>query len=261
MNILEEIVDYKKREVARRKNEVSIETLEKRDFFNRETLSLKSFLLDPDRAAIIAEFKRRSPSKGIINQNSDVLKVTEGYARHGASGLSVLTDGNFFGGSNADLIAARVNEIPILRKDFMVDEFQIVEAKSIGADVILLIAACLTPVEVKALAQSAKKLHLEVLLEIHDEREIDHICDEIDLVGVNNRNLKNFTVDLDQSVRLAAQIGNSKLKIAESGISKVENIAYLKRYGFDGFLIGEHFMKQEDPVASFQTFVEDLRKN
>ena len=261
MNILEEIVDYKKREVARQKNEVNIETLEKRNFFTRKTLSLKRFLLDQDRAAIIAEFKRRSPSKGIINQNSDVLKVTEGYTRHGASGLSVLTDSNFFGGSNADLITARVNEIPILRKDFIIDEFQIVEAKSIGADVILLIAACLTPVEVKALAKSAKKLQLEVLLEIHDEKEIDHICDEIDLVGVNNRNLKNFTVDLDQSVRLAAQIGNGKLKIAESGISKVENIEYLKSYGFDGFLIGEHFMKQEDPVASFEAFVEGLRKN
>jgi indole-3-glycerol phosphate synthase len=186
--------------------------------------------------------------------------VTQGYTRNGASGLSVLTDGNFFGGSAADLMAARANKIPILRKDFMVDEYQIVEAKSMGADVILLIAACLTPARLKDLATSAKKLEMEVLLEVHDQKEIDHVCDEIDFVGVNNRNLKTFTVDLEQSVRLAEQIGNSKLKIAESGISKVENIAYLKNCGFDGFLIGEHFMKEKDPVAAFKTFVTDLEK-
>jgi indole-3-glycerol phosphate synthase len=143
----------------------------------------------------------------------------------------------------------------------MVDEYQVIEAKSMGADVILLIAACLTPSEVKELARAAKNLQLEVLLEIHDENEIDSICDEIDIVGVNNRNLKTFTVDLEQSVKLADQIGSSKLKIAESGISDVKNIGYLKKYGFDGFLIGEHFMKQDDPVASFQTFVRDLKAN
>ena len=261
MNILEEIVEYKIREVAHQKSQVSIETLEKADLFSRETLSLKSFLLDKNRTGIIAEFKRRSPSKGIINGSSNVVEVTKGYALHGASGLSVLTDSNFFGGSNDDLIAARVNEIPILRKDFMVDEYQIVEAKSIGADVILLIAAYLSPSAIKKLATEAKKLQMEVLLEIHDEKEIGHICDEIDLVGVNNRNLKTFTVNLEQSVRLAEQIGTSKLKIAESGISNTENIGYLKKYGFDGFLIGEHFMKQHDPVASFGKFVRELKNN
>jgi indole-3-glycerol phosphate synthase len=163
------------------------------------------------------------------------VELTGSYSRLGASGLSVLTDKNFFGGSNEDLIAARVNAIPILRKDFMIDEYQIIEAKAIGADVILLIAACLTPHQVRQLARAAKKLHLEVLLELHDESEIGHICDEVDLVGVNNRNLKTFTVDLDQSIRLAEKIGAGKLKIAESGISNLENIAYLKRYGFDGF--------------------------
>jgi indole-3-glycerol phosphate synthase len=261
MNILEEIIEYKIKEVARQKNAVSIETLEKADLFSRKTLSLKNFLLDKNRTGIIAEFKRRSPSKGIINDSSNVVEVTKGYAAHGASGLSVLTDNNFFGGANGDLTAARVNEIPILRKDFIVDQYQIIEAKSIGADVILLIAAYLTPSAVKKLAKQAKNLQMEVLLEIHDEKEIAHIGDEIDLVGVNNRNLKTFTVDLEQSVKLAEQIGSSKLKIAESGISKIENIAYLKHYGFDGFLIGEHFMKQNNPAASFEKFVKELKNN
>ena len=259
MNILEEIIEYKKREVAQLKNEVSIETLEGARLFSRKTLSLKKFLADKKRTGIIAEFKRRSPSKGIINEKSGVVEVTKGYASHGASGLSVLTDRNFFGGSNDDLVAARGNEIPILRKDFIVDEYQVIESKSIGADVILLIAACLTQSEVKLLARAAKKLQLEVLLEIHDEEEIGHICDEIDLVGVNNRNLKTFKVDLEQSVKLAGQIGSGKVKIAESGISNIENIGYLKNYGFDGFLIGEHFMKEHDPVASFKAFVRELK--
>lgn len=261
LNILDEIIEYKKREVARLKNEVSIEMLESEGLFSRKTLSLKKFLADKNRTGIIAEFKRRSPSKGIINEKSSALEVTKGYASHGASGLSVLTDRNFFGGSNDDLMAARVNEIPILRKDFIVDEYQVIESKSIGADVILLIAACLTPSEVKSFATEAKKLQMEVLLEIHDEEEIDHICDEIDLVGVNNRDLKTFRVDLEQSVKLAGQLGSGKPRIAESGISDIANIRYLKKYGFDGFLVGEYFMKQDDPVASFEAFARELKDN
>ncbi len=259
MNILEQIVEYKKSEVARQKAVVSVDALEKSDYYRRECLSLQKFLLDEERTGIIAEFKRRSPSKGIINERSDVIEVTTAYATHGASGISVLTDSNFFGGANSDLIAARVNNIPILRKDFMIDEYQVIEAKSLGADVILLIAACLTPRQVKTLAKAAKSLNLEVLLELHDESEIGHLCDEIDLVGVNNRNLKNFVVDLEQSVRLGEKIGSSKLKIAESGINNLENIFYLKSYGFDGFLIGEYFMKQDDPAASFEKFVSELK--
>lgn len=259
MNILDEIIEYKKSEVADRKLAMSIEALEKTDFFSRDTLSLKQFLIDKSRTGIIAEFKRRSPSKGIINNRSGIVDVTTAYVNNGASGLSVLTDNNFFGGTYDDLKAARIHPIPILRKDFMIDEYQIIEAKSIGADVILLIAACLTPVQVKQLAQTARNLQLEVLLELHDETEIGHICDEVDLVGVNNRNLKTFIVDLDQSVRLAEKIGNTKLKIAESGISNLKNITYLKQYGFDGFLIGEHFMKQNDPAESFEKFVNELK--
>lgn len=254
MNILEEIIIHKRKEVEQRKQETSIQDLEQGRFFNRETLSLKEFLVNPKKTGIIAEFKRRSPSKGIINNRDSVDSVTKAYAAYGASGISVLTDYNFFGGSLDDLISARDNGVPLLRKDFMIDEYQIVEAKAYGADVILLIAACLSPAEVKQLTRAAKKLNLEVLLEIHNEAELDHICNEVDLVGVNNRNLKNFEVDLEHSVKLAEKIGESFLKIAESGINDVKNIHYLEQYGFKGFLIGEYFMKQKSPGQAFKEF-------
>ena len=259
MNILDQIIQHKKSEVAALKTTVSIAWLEQSEYFMREALSLKKFLADEDRTGIIAEFKRRSPSKGIINNSADVVELTSAYARHGASGLSVLTDNKFFGGSVEDLQQARMNAIPILRKDFTVDEYQVIEAKSIGADVILLIAACLSPLEVKGLAKAAKQLKLEVLLELHDERELDHICEYVDLVGVNNRNLKTFSVDLEHSIRLAERIGSQKLKIAESGISNAKDIVYLRQSGFDGFLIGEHFMKQDDPALFFEKFANEIK--
>jgi indole-3-glycerol phosphate synthase len=259
MNILDEIIAYKKIEVAERKMLMTAHQLENFGFYNSQTLSLKASLLDPAKTGIIAEFKKRSPSKGIINDTADIFNVTGLYASQGASGVSVLTDNKFFGGSMDDLIKARIHHVPILRKDFIIDEYQITEAKAIGADVILLIAACLTPEEVKRLAAFAKAIGLEVLLEIHDEVELEHICDEVDLVGVNNRNLKTFTVDLEQSIRLAEKIGDEKLKIAESGISNVENILYLKQHGFTGFLIGERFMKETDPGKAFMNFVRELK--
>jgi indole-3-glycerol phosphate synthase len=261
MNILEEIIKFKKKEVDERKTKTSVHQLESSGFFERKTLSLKSFVSDRKRSGIIAEFKRRSPSKGVINNRSAVAEVTGAYALHGASGLSVLTDQKYFGGSPEDLIAARINPVPVLRKDFTIDEYQVIEAKAIGADVILLIAACLTPSEVKSLARTAKDLELEVLLELHDENEVDHICDEVDLIGVNNRNLKTFSVDLDQSIRLAEKIGHGKLKIAESGIHDHQTIHHLRQNGFDGFLMGEYFMKQEDPGAAFKNFVALITKN
>lgn len=259
MNILEEIIAYKKTEVARQKIAMRVDQLENFGFFNEPTLSLKASLLDKSKTGIITEFKRRSPSKGIINDKADVFAVTRAYTDAGASGLSILTDSNFFGGSTDDLIKARINRIPILRKDFIIDEYQLIEAKAVGADVILLIAACLSPEKVRELAARAKQLNLEVLLEIHAEEELDHICDEVDMVGVNNRNLKTFTVDLEQSIRLSESIGNSKLRIAESGINSPENIRYLQQYGFDGFLIGERFMKEADPGAAFKKFAAALR--
>ena len=249
----------KKEEVKSRKSKVKTADLEKRELFSRTILPLKDFLLDRSRTGIIAEFKRRSPSKGIINPDVDVIAVTKGYTENGASCLSVLTDEHFFGGSDEDLIKARINEIPILRKDFIIDEYQLVEARSMGADIILLIAACLTVAEVKRLASFAKNLGLEVLLELHAAEELEHICDETTIIGINNRNLRTFDVDIERSLRMAEQIPLSKLKVAESGISSVEDILLFKRHGYHGFLIGENFMKAPDPTIAFAEFVKQLK--
>ena len=259
MNILDTIIDKKRDEVEKRKLQTSVAALEKGPFFKNETLSFKKFLSDKSRSGIIAEFKRRSPSKGIINPDVDVVEVTKGYTGNGASCLSVLTDEHFFGGNNEDLVKARVNAIPILRKDFIIDEYQLTEAKSIGADVILLIAACLTPKEVKHLAGFAKGLGLEVLLELHGENELEHICDETELIGINNRDLKTFGVNIGQSLMMAEKIPADKIKIAESGISSVDDIMLFKENGFKGFLIGELFMKEADPTIAFAEFVNTLR--
>jgi indole-3-glycerol phosphate synthase len=259
MNILEQIVEHKKFEVERRKSEVRIAQLEETSYFNRQTLSLKESLQKESKTGIIAEFKRKSPSKGVINDKANVADVTRGYAENGASALSVLTDEIFFGGSSLDLMEARVNEIPILRKDFIIDEYQLAEAKSIGADLILLIAACLRPADIKRLAGFAKNLGLEVLLELHDERELEHICDETELIGINNRNLKNFEVDIEQSLKMADKIPGDKIKIAESGIKSIDDVLVFKENGFKGFLIGELFMKQADPTIAFAEFVNALK--
>ncbi len=258
MNILEKIIDYKIGEVAAAKSTTSVEQLMQSELFKRKTISLKEFLLDETKTGIIAEFKRKSPSKGIINDKFDVLDVTRAYAAHGASCLSVLTDTNFFGGTKEDLIRARENNIPILRKDFMIDEYQIAESRAIGADVILLIAACLTPERVKELAIYAKSLQLEVLLEIHNEDELKHICEETEIVGINNRDLKTFTVDIQRSIELSKKIPIGKIKISESGINDVETICILRKAGFQGFLIGENFMKQTSPMIAFAEFVNKL---
>lgn len=258
MNILETIIAHKHGEVAQRKQEWPVAVLEKERFFQRQTLSLKKFLLDEKKTGIIAEYKRQSPSKGIINNRDSVEAVTKAYFGYGASGISILTDHKFFGGSLDDLVAARDNSLPLLRKDFTIDEYQLIEAKAFGADVILLIAACLSPQQVKTLSAAAKNLGLEVLLELHNESELEHICNTVDLVGVNNRNLKNFEVDLEHSVRLAQQIDDSFIKVAESGINDVKNIHYLKQYGFRGFLIGEYFMKQQSPMMAFKDFSYQL---
>lgn len=259
MTILDKIVEHKRGEVAAQKALVPVKQLEASAEFGRTCFSLREFLADPSKTQVIAEFKRRSPSKGVINDRVDPETVTGAYTAHGASCLSVLTDSEFFGGSVSDLRKARLNDIPILRKDFMIDEYQILEAKAIGADVILLIAACLTPEEVRSMAVLAKSIGLEVLLEIHDESELGHICEETDIVGVNNRDLKTFRVDIEQSVALSQRIPAGVVKIAESGLSKVETIIHLRERGFGGFLIGENFMKQEDPGKAFGEFVEGLK--
>jgi len=260
MNILDKIIEYKKKELAARKKIISIAELMQGELYTRTVFSLKQFLADDTKTGIIAEFKRRSPSKGIINDSADIVEVTTAYARHGASCISVLTDQEFFGGTAEDLGRARVNTIPILRKDFIIDEYQVVESKAMGADVILLIAACLTTQRVKELASFARSLQLEVLLEIHQEEELQHICDEVDIVGVNNRYLKTFSVDISRSVGLSKMIPADKIRIAESGIDDAATIRILKDAGFKGFLMGGHFMKEEDPGKAFEEFVQQLKQ-
>jgi len=260
MNILDKIVLRKKEEVALAKQQVSVKQLENALHFGRSPYSFKEFLLDEQRTGIIAEFKRRSPSKGIINDKVSVAEVTTAYASAGASALSVLTDIDFFGGHTDDLLAARaVNTIPVLRKDFMIDEYQILEAKALGADIILLIAAILSPQEISALAATAKGLGLNVLLEVHNREELERsICSDLDAIGVNNRNLADFTVNIQTSFDLVNIIPDEFLKISESAISSADTIKDLKKAGFNGFLIGENFMKTEDPGRAMRHFVREL---
>lgn len=260
MTILETIIENKKEEVTRSKKNTSLITLEETDNFHRECYALKNFLLDSHRSGIIAEYKRKSPSKGMINNLSSVSDVTTGYAKAGASALSVLTDTAFFDGFNRDLEEARkVNALPILRKDFIIDEYQIIEAKSLGADIILLIAAVLTPEKIQMLAKLAKDIGLNVLLEVHTREELERsLCHELDAVGVNNRNLADFTVSVDTSFDLVDRIPDQFLKISESGISDPKTIRQLKNAGYNGFLIGETFMKETDPGKAMQVFVNEI---
>jgi indole-3-glycerol phosphate synthase len=261
MTILDKIVQKKKKEVAAAKLITPYIHLEEREMFLREPLSFKEFLLDPERSGIIAEFKRKSPSKGIINDQVKVKDVTQAYAEAGASALSVLTDRHFFGGAKRDLLEARKhNAIPILRKDFMIDEYQIIEAKTLGADIILLIAAILTPEEIKQFAALAKSIGLNTLLEVHNLEELERsICDNLDAIGVNNRNLADFSVSVETSFRLAEHIPEGVMKISESAISNTNVIKQLKEAGFNGFLIGENFMRQPNPGLAMHAFVDQLR--
>ncbi len=260
VTILDKIVIRKKEEIIQAKQQISTAQLEASEFFNREPYSFREFLLDPNRTGIIAEFKRRSPSKGIINDRVTVEDVTTGYAAAGASAISVLTDTDFFMGKPADLIAARrVNAVPLLRKDFMIDEYQVLEAKAWGADIILLIAAILTPAEIQTLGSLAKSLGLNVLLEVHNLEELQRsINPNVDAIGVNNRNLADFTVSVETSFQLAQHIPAEFLKVSESAISDTETIKRLKTAGFNGFLIGENFMRQENPGMAMREFVKGL---
>jgi len=260
-NILAKIVAQKLGEVALRKQEVSIAQLEAMPLFGKKAYSLKSNILDKNKTGIIAEFKRQSPSKGIINNTAQVHEVTKAYSNFGASGISVLTDQPFFGGSLADLSIAVQHTTPVLRKEFIIDEFQVIEAKAYGASVILLIASCLTPAETELLAGTAKELGMEVLLELHDASELEYICVVVDFVGINNRSLKSFEVNIEHSLQLRSQLPKNKLSIAESGIYDIATFELLKKEGFDGFLMGEYFMKQDNPAAAFELFVSQIKTN
>jgi len=259
MNILDKIIFDKKREVVLKKSIIPVLQLENSVFFERQTISL-SQKLRTSSTGIIAEHKRRSPSKSVINHNFTVEEVVKGYENAGACGISVLTDGKYFGGSLDDLLLARATvNIPLLRKEFIVDEYQILEAKAHGADLILLIAAVLTREEIKSLSEFAKKLGLEVLLEVHNQEELEKsIMPTLDMIGVNNRNLKTFEVSLDFSKQLASKIPDDFVKVSESGISTVEAISELRPYGYSGFLIGENFMKTDNAGQAAIDFISQL---
>ena len=262
MNILDKVAAAKRVEVEERKEEVPLETLKLLPHFKRKCLSMSENLRNSS-TGIIAEVKRRSPSHPEINLDADVAEITAGYEAAGACGISVLTDEEFFGGSMDDLMLARETvKIPLLRKDFIIDEYQIYEAKAIGADVILLIAAILTRKEIQSFSRTAKELGLEVLLEVHNEEELEKsLMPGLDMIGVNNRNLKTFDVDLKNSKDLAEKIPADVVKISESGISETSAIVELQKSGFKGFLIGGNFMKTEDPGKSASEFIQELKNN
>ncbi|HPT31572.1 MAG TPA: indole-3-glycerol phosphate synthase TrpC [Prolixibacteraceae bacterium] len=259
--ILDTITAAKREEVALSKKSVPMEILHSSPMFLRKCNSLKNSILLPGSSGIIAEFKQKSPSKGVINAAADVVVVATGYAAAGASGISVLTDFPFFGGTLDNLMKARLAlpEMPLLRKDFMIDEYQLVEAKASGADVVLLIAACLSKLQAAELACKARELGMEVLFEIHGEEELELIPEHADFVGVNNRNLKTMKVSLETSVHLSPLIPDYFLKIAESGILNPEDVIKLKAAGYRGFLIGENFMKTIDPVIACKEFIMKLK--
>lgn len=259
MNILDKIVIDKRNEVALKKALIPTSQLERSVLFERATVSLANSL-KKSKSGIIAEHKRRSPSKSVINQNLNVHDVAKGYENAGVCGMSVLTDSKYFGGSLDDLLLARSScNLPLLRKEFIIDEYQIIEAKAHGADVILLIAAILSRQEIKQFSELAQTLNLNVLLEVHNEEELQKsIMPSLDMLGVNNRNLKTFEVSLETSKSLSQLIPGEFVKVSESGISSVAAIKELQPYGYQGFLIGENFMKTDYPGESASEFIKEL---
>ena len=259
MTILEKIIETKKIELEIVKKTISIEDLKKLPNFQKKSISLVNRLKNSSHG-IIAEHKRRSPSKSIINESIDINQIIHGYDRADVCGISVLTDKEYFGGSLNDLRNARkLTNIPILRKEFIIDKYQLIEAKANGADAILLIAACLDKYQIINLSAFAKEIGLEVLIELHNENELEKcLIDTIDIIGVNNRNLKTFEVDINTSIKLSNMIPEKYLKISESGISNYDEIRKLRNYGFKGFLIGELFMKNNNPGKEVLDLIEKI---
>ena len=261
MNILDEIIAHRRKMIAERKALFPVALLEKSLYFETPVVSLKQYLERSDKTGIIAEFKRRSPSKGNINPYASVEQVSIGYMQAGASALSVLTEEQYFGGRNEDLTLARkFNFCPILRKDFIIDEYQLIEAKSIGADAILLIAECLDKVTLRQLARTAKSLGMEVLMEVHSAEQLDKWSDDIALVGVNNRNLKDFSVSIETSLSMINALPKEVVPISESGLSEASAVVQLRQAGYRGFLIGEHFMKTANPPKTCAAFIQEIRR-
>ncbi|MDR2122032.1 MAG: indole-3-glycerol phosphate synthase TrpC [Flavobacteriaceae bacterium] len=257
-NILDKIIANKQMEVKKQKQQISLQLLESKIKDPKEQNSFKE-ALQRSSTGIIAEFKRRSPSRDWIFKEAKIETVIPSYSRNGASAISVLTDPDFFGGTLQDLEeASGLTNTPLLRKDFIIDEYQIYQAKAYGADAILLIAAVLTPKETRELAMKAKELKLDVLLEIHNETELGHITDAVDVVGVNNRDLTHFITDVKISWDMADKIPDDFVKISESGISSTKTVKELQKAGYRGFLMGENFMKTPDPGKALDEFIKEL---
>jgi indole-3-glycerol phosphate synthase len=262
MNILDQIIEWKYMEVEQRKSIIPVSALEQSIYFRREPLSLKKAILREGSCGIIAEFKRRSPSAGIINGNPNAHEVCLKYESSGSSAVSVLTDNKFFGGSAEDLTEVRNHvDCPVIRKDFIIDEYQIIEAKAIGADAVLLIAELHHAERLARLYDLAKSIGLEVLLEVHEEKNIFRIPGNAEIIGINSRNLKSMNVDFDHLNALNKMLPGNVVKIAESGIRSPEDYFTLKNSGFNGFLIGEHFMRTDDPGKACSIFIESIRNN
>ena len=258
MTILDNIIADKRLEVAARKQAMTLEHLKNQCAGLPKGRSLKEALRNSD-SGIISEFKRKSPSKGFIHANADVEQVVKAYQEAGCTGVSVLTDCDYFGGSITDFKKARtVLNVPMLRKDFMIDPYQIYESKLLGADVILLIASALTLEEAYDLGELAHELGMETLLEIHNEQELDYINRYTDMVGVNNRNLATFVTDVQISLDLVSKIPNNYVRISESGLSETSTVKGLRNAGYQGFLMGENFMKHQDPGQALSTFIHQL---
>lgn len=258
-DILKKIEAWKKVETAERKRNIPLEALKNQPEYQRVCISLSDKLKVMKTPQFIAEFKRQSPSKGIIKRAADPVKICQSYQDSGASAVSVLTDEKFFGALSSDFKRVRkVISLPLLRKDFILEEYQVFETKAMGADIILLIAAMLSPVQVSRLAGLARKLGMDVLLELHTEDELDRMCADISIIGVNNRNLRNFEVRLDHTKDFALKLPKGIPAIAESGLDNHEAVARLFLAGFKGFLIGEYFMKSEDPGRQCKELIEGL---
>jgi indole-3-glycerol phosphate synthase len=261
-NILTKICDNKRLEVERQKEVISMSYLQYTLSFQKRPKKSFRQALSESSSGIIAEFKRRSPSKGLIHPNADAERIVADYEAAGAAAVSCLTDEVFFGGGFDDFKKARntLTRIPLLRKEFIIDEYQIYQSKAMGADVILLIAACLTAEETVRFTTIAHSLDLEVLLELHSDDELPYVEANPDVVGINNRDLKTFRTDIRHTIELAEKIPSQFIKISESGLSDPSTVIELRKAGFKGFLMSENFMKTENPGEALRGFISRLNQ-
>lgn len=257
-DILEEIIAHKRIEIEQAEKDIPAQCLEKQLKELHRPISLKQSLA-ASSTGIIAEFKRRSPSKGWINRYADPAQIPLDYQNAGATAVSILTDTQFFGGSMEDIRTARPTiGIPILRKDFIISRYQLLQAKNANVDAVLLIASALKFPECRELASIAHDLKMEVLLELHDESELDYLESEPDVIGINNRHLGSFATNIANSMRMSRRLPKGHVCISESGISSPRDILCLRQAGFNGFLIGETFMKTANPGFTLRQFIQSL---